>query len=144
VIVLFLPEVGLAMSAGSSPEDASGQFQSRAADEAPSNERPLDPALLERVVRQTLAGGTVEEPLRPEEMDAMREVARRRQGEPLGLDPVATELVDAVLRTQFGNPVNAAGIWQALCRQVAETVMDDPVSHQRLESLWSSLSGHQP
>ena len=111
-----------------------------AAEDASSAQRPSDPALLERVLRQTLDTFGPDEPLDPAEMQALREIADRYRGRPLELEPVAVELVAAVIdgicpakkKTEF---------WHDLTLQVARILMDDPSAYARMNSLWIRLGG---
>ena len=84
---------------------------------------PADRELLDRVLEQTLArineGVLFEAP----DMNALKEVARRYRGQPLSLEPVAVELVQAALRPQ-----------------VARMLIDDPTAHDRLQGFWDRLS----
>jgi hypothetical protein len=71
---------------------------------------------------------------------AVREVARRRRGEPFSLDPVAVEMVEAVLQTLLGAPSGEEHAWRTVSRAVAETLCEHPASEKRLRALWERLA----
>jgi hypothetical protein len=101
---------------------------------------PADRELLDRVLEQTLArineGVLFEAP----DMNALKEVARRHRGQPLSLEPVAVELVQAALRPQMGSLAMTPQVWQQLTTQVARMLVDDPTAHDRLQGFWNRLS----
>jgi hypothetical protein len=78
-------------------------------------------------------------PENDEQVSALREVARRRRGEPFSLEPVAVEMVEAVLRTLLGAPSGEEQAWGTVSRAVAETLCDHPASEKRLRALWERL-----
>jgi hypothetical protein len=53
--------------------------------------------LLDRVLRQTLEHCEPGEPIQPAEMQALRDVAERYRSQPLELEPVAAEVVAAIV-----------------------------------------------
>jgi hypothetical protein len=77
-----------------------------------------------------------------EQMEAVSQVAKRRHGEPFALEPVAVELVEAVLCAFFKVSKEARSSWRGVSLAVATTLCDDPVSHGRLEALWGRLAGN--
>jgi hypothetical protein len=104
-----------------------------------------DAGLLEQVLRETLSVAEETEQLEPAYLEALREVGRRYQGQPLTLEPVATTLVRTVLATRFGHlevssQEPSAEPWQTMARQIAATLLDDPQAHRRLEAFWARLS----
>jgi len=107
---------------------------------APSGDAPDSANLMDRVLEETLAATDADAALEPGEVDALKQVARRHPNEPLTLSPVATELVGAVLSTRFGHLRDKAEHWQSMSSTIAETLMDDPSSRDRLQSLWARLS----
>jgi len=76
------------------------------------------------------------------ELAAMREVARAHGGAPFTLDPCCIGLVRVVLEARLG--LWAQGGGDALVRQVAETLFEDPAFHARLQSLWTRLCEEAP
>ena len=95
--------------------------------------------LLDRVLQQTLLTENSESQPRLESLDELLDLARRRRGEAFKLEPVGVELVQTVLGTAFRALVDSEDQWQAMTRQVAETLCEDPVSYDRLSSLWRRL-----
>lgn len=74
-----------------------------------------------------------------EERQLLLEVARRRRGEPFSIDPAGFELVEAVLRSCFGKLRSGPALHQAMSREVARSLCEDPVQKERLEALWARL-----
>jgi len=105
-------------------------------------DQDLDGALLERVLQQTAALSDSDEPLGDADREAFLDAARRFRGQPFGL-PVTVELVRAVLSTQFPVRSNASGIHEAIAARVAQSLYDDPPSHDRLEAFWVGISGER-
>ncbi len=98
-----------------------------------------DPALLESVLQQTLSICSSDEPLDPGSRRALEEVAARHRGEPFSVEPVAVELVAAVLHSQGKASSNSADAWRSVAFQVARTLCEDPTSRGRLETFWGRL-----
>lgn len=101
---------------------------------------PDDPQLLEQVIRQTLMLDQSSAAENQALVQALREVALRHQGADFALDPITVEMVEAIFSTQFSGPAAASKQWQAISRRVAETLYEDPVSHDRLAALWARLA----
>lgn len=99
-----------------------------------------DRALLETVLRQTLASCTSDDPTDTADMEAVEQVARRRRGQPFALDPVVVELVEAMLQAEFHVKPNASEVWSGMSLQLAQTLFEDPLSRHRLKTLWARLS----
>jgi hypothetical protein len=96
--------------------------------------------LLESVLERTDAASRSDEALDPQQRLALDAVVRRYRGQPLSLDPIATEMVRAMLTTEFCDRPDWAGAWDAVSGHVAQTLWDDQVSRDRLEALWLRLS----
>ncbi len=109
--------------------------------EAPPSRPAGDPDLLERVLQETAEIYSIDEPLSAADQTAMREVAGRHRGEPLTLDPIGVELVQAVLQSHFPAQPHESQLWHAMTAQIALTLFDDPVSHERLQAMWIRLGG---
>lgn len=118
----------------SSPQPQ-GQSNSYAADA----EANVDPGLMEKVLRETLLAEDGDKPIDPAELDVLLQVARRHAGESLSLEPVTVDLVQSFLAHRFGNQLRGAGDWDKMPREIAETLWEDPHSHDRLEVMWSQL-----
>lgn len=110
--------------------------------EAPcADGRVRDRAWFERVLEETEKLLAAEDALEPRQIEALKAVARRHPGERLVLDPIAVELVLAVLSVQFGALAAAAPVWQEAAWQIAQALLEDPVARPRLEALWGHISG---
>lgn len=123
-----------AFDRGSSPE-----LPNRETTRDGSAEPAADPALLESVLKQTLANFNSPGGLDRGEFDRLREVVRRNRGRPFDLDPVAVELVDALLRDQLPASLDRDA-QKAMSAQIAQTLYEDPAAHDRFQALWLRLS----
>lgn len=98
-----------------------------------------DPHLLESVLRETLAHATHGEPLAASDWQALAALVARRRGEPFDREPIASELVGAILRerlTEWGLSETAQSEMSAL---IADTLYEDVASRDRLRVLWERL-----
>jgi len=95
--------------------------------------------LMDRVLQETLAATDADTPLDPTELAALIDVARRHCGQTPTLASIVVELVEAVLATRFGGVSDGGDRWRSMSSAIAETLMDDPTSRDRLESLWTRL-----
>ncbi len=100
-----------------------------------SPKNSIDKALLDRVLQETMAAVSVG----PQELSALLDVARKYHGQPLTLEPVAVELVEAILRfrlpaLQLSDPQR-----REMLTQIAELLLEDPPSAERLRRLWDRL-----
>jgi hypothetical protein len=96
--------------------------------------------LMERVLQETLSATAQGQPLAESDMAALLEVARRHRGAALTLEPVAVDLVQALLRVRFATVAAADGLRLAAARRIAATLLEDPPSHDRLLVFWGRLS----
>ncbi len=128
------------MSSGSSSREPSGGRPAgeKAADGAGA--APLDPALLERVVKQTLAAADVQDESTNADLQRLRSIAHRRKGQNLVLEPVVIEMVRAMLGAEFAGLDADPERFREISMKIARALLDDPVSCQRLENLWSRLA----
>ena len=92
--------------------------------------------ILEQVLRETLSLAEDDAALNAAELEALRDVARRRRG--ALSDTEATELAAAVLSTRWGRIIENSQR-QRMARTIAETLLDDPRARERLEALWRRL-----
>jgi hypothetical protein len=125
--------------AGSRKRDAGERRQEK----SPGAEGAVDRGLLEKVVEQTLLSLGGSEPSSPEDKAALREVARRHNGRSFGLEPVAVEMVEAVLRDQL-EQLRTHQSRRAMVVEIATTLYEDQDSHDRLLALWNKLCEAQP
>ena len=71
--------------------------------------------------------------------DAVLPVARRLQGHPFSLDPVVVQVVGALLEHHFRTWKISPVDWSRVSRQIATTLFDDPIAHERLKDFWTRL-----
>jgi len=131
----------------SSPLGSQGnerESESLSSDARPAGEAAADREALESVLQWAEATLKSDDPLEVADVEAIREVARRHPVAPLALGPIVVELVQALLRAYFHAHPSWLPVWQDACRVVAETLFEDPVSHDRLEVLWSRLLRREP
>ena len=102
-----------------------------------------NPALLEQVLRQTLAAMTASQRVAPAEMEALKSVGQRHSGRPLD-ESIAAEMVQAVLCQQPDSTGQLPQIWQTTSLRVAQLLLDDPEANARLTRMWAELGGGSP
>jgi hypothetical protein len=124
------------------PRDASNP--ARLQPTAEPRPAPENPALLDRVLEQTSGAILPDEPLSEADRQAVEDVVCRHRGQPLSLVPVATDLVHALLESQFQGVESFARFGRALSWRVAQALMEDPLASERLGVLWTRLSGGEP
>ncbi len=95
--------------------------------------------VLDRVLREALVSLDPAQWLRGEGLREVMDVARRHRDEPFAQDPIAVELVDALLCLLLGRSRSGASPWRHMAASIADTLCDDPVASSRLESLWRHL-----
>ncbi len=76
----------------------------------------------------------------PQEKEAILAVARKFHGQDFALDPVLIELVYAVLRSRLPASADCSDAWREVAVDIAETLIQDPVSSQRLQRFWARLT----
>ena len=96
--------------------------------------------VLEDVLRQTASFYSFEPPTDPADLQPLKEVAARLRGSPFELDPVAVELVTAMLRRQLKNFWTSEEQLASVSQRVAQSLFENPDAHDRLESLWLRLT----
>jgi hypothetical protein len=121
------------------PQPSGDSFRKLPADERSTPSSPENRDLLERIVQETLANEAQVEPLDPAEWVALRSVGRRYAGQPLALEPMAVECIDALLRIRFQRLQQPDEFWRHVARRIAEALWDAPDSRARLEALWTHL-----
>lgn len=105
-----------------------------------ASEEAVQRSLLEDVLRETSAARGTDTPVNVD-LEALRQIGRRRRGEPFSEDPVTRELVGSVLLTQFRDHWNTPELWRPIAERIARTLCEDLVARSRLERLWSRLAG---
>ena len=103
--------------------------------------RTAEEAVWESVLRETADADKPDSPLGPAEREALRDVAKRYQGQAMALQPVAAALVQAVILPQLPADPAAAKFWQEVFVQIAQTQLDDLAARDRLEAVWAWLQG---
>ena len=94
--------------------------------------------LVEILERALLADGNSQVPA-PEELEALKVLARRHRDEPLVLEPVARELVEIALNHWMPPPAGEPGAWRRMAGSIAKSLMEDQGSKDRLMALWRRL-----
>jgi len=126
------------MTSSGLPSD--DQSQPSFAEPGDGNSPPAcDDDLMEQVLAETLAAASGGSPLDPREVEVLKNVARRYPGRAVECDPMVIELVQALLAFRLPRLADGSPRWQQMTGQIAETLWDDPVGRQRLESLWRQL-----
>lgn len=114
---------------------------------ARASERPAEPEagaalgshMLDQILSLTSGGEPQAGFVEPADVQPLMDVARSLASVPFVLEPVAVELIHAVLQVQFQKAGLKAEQVRAMARQIATTLCDDPASRSRLESLWNAL-----
>lgn len=96
--------------------------------------------ILESVLEHTSEACADDHGLDPAQRQALVEVARRYRGQPLVPVPIVSELVHAMLVSEFRDRPEWFSAWGGVAGRVAQTLWDDHLSRQRLEALWSRLA----
>jgi hypothetical protein len=98
-----------------------------------------DESALDAAVRATLESADGDQQITAEEIGALREVARRLGATPLSLDPVAVELVEAIINVNYGQLHRSPEVWHAVAVRIATVLYESPAARTRLENLWLQL-----
>lgn len=96
--------------------------------------------MLDQILELALGGAPQAGFVEPEDVTAMRKVAKSLAGHSFSLEPVVVELIHAVLQIQFQKAGIPSATVHAMARQIATTLYDDPSARARLEALWAGLS----
>jgi hypothetical protein len=106
----------------------------------PEDRAAEDDGLLQNVLQQTLAAMDVGQVVDDAERQVLREVVERHSGAELCLEPIAEELVSAILTVRFRCLDYPAGVWKSMAPQIARILWEDPASRARLLALWTRLN----
>ncbi len=98
-----------------------------------------DQKLLNQVLTETALGELDDDQYSAEDLRLLREVAARYPTAAFDLEPVAVELVRAVVGEPFRGLLGAQEQWWTITYEIAQTLFNDPRSRQRLELLWIRL-----
>ena len=74
------------------------------------------------------------------DLGVLSKVAARHPGKPFTLDPIAIDLVEAMLDSSFSSLGCRPGAWRSVSEAVARTLCDDPTAQERLQALWLRLT----
>jgi hypothetical protein len=55
------------------------------------------------------------------------------------LDPIAIDMVEAIILVNYGQLRRPPELWRSIARQIAATLMDAPSARARLVNLWARL-----
>jgi hypothetical protein len=106
----------------------------------PTDEPAVGSQMLDQILELALGGAPQAGFVEPEDVTAMRKVAKKLAGHSFALEPVVVELIQAVLQLQFEKAGIPSATVHAMARQIATTLYDDPSARARLEALWAGLS----
>jgi hypothetical protein len=95
-------------------------------------------AALDAVLRAT-ADTDADERVTAAEVEALRDVARRHGPVALTLEPIAVELVEAIILINYGHLRRPPEVWRATASRIASLLFESPVPRARLENLWARL-----
>lgn len=123
----------------SEPQDRGEDIQPTSRPSRPGNGSVLDRKFLEEVLDRALVAPDPSRALAGEDWEALLEIGRARGEEPFTLDPIAIELVQAVLRPYLGKWKSAPDFLRKISREIAGTLFEDPVFHHRLRTFWLRL-----
>jgi len=128
-------------SSGFGPKRDSDNRAFRYAEDQADRKAPLsEPSLLDQVMNQTNAASHSRNLQDDPEVRPFLEVARIHHAESFVLDPVVVDLVKAALRNLRDRESTSLELWNQMSIQVAKTLFEDPVCHERLEAFWARLS----
>jgi hypothetical protein len=133
------------MGAGEPADNPNAQRESLPSGEqgGPASGRPpagrIDPAILEKVLQQTLSAADDAIAVDPIHVQRLRAVAHRRGSQPLMVEPTVVELVRAVLGADFAGLAGDPERFKAMTVEIARALMDDPIASRRLEGMWKRL-----
>ena len=122
------------------------EYQRQPDAEAGSEERyanPTEPpqpsteSLLRQVLEETIAENP--KPLSPEELQTLRDVAKRHRHAAFGVEPVGVALVDSLLALRVPGYQANEQEGSNMSQQIAAVFFDSPAALARLERLWNRL-----
>jgi len=102
--------------------------------------RWVDGELLDRIVKETMLVEATGNEDDGEELRLLRQVAARYPRTAFNLEPIAVEMVRAVVGLHYRETVDSDEAWQAMTQGIAQTLFDDPRSRERLQAIWHRLS----
>lgn len=126
--------------------DAGGEHQRQSDAEVGSETRyaassgqpqPPNESLLRQVLEETIAENP--ESLSPEELQTLRDVAKRNRHAAFGVEPVGVALVDSLLTLRVPGYHANEQECRSMSQQIAAAFFDSPAARARLERLWNRL-----
>jgi hypothetical protein len=136
-----LPEVP---TVSSGPEFSRGDHQRSFRDESGPSDESDEPAkgrrssALDQVLQETLELLSREK-ITPDELEALRAVARRYKDRPLEAHPITRELVSAILDKKFRTGWPTDQDRQEMVGELADYLHETPTTRQKLEHFWRQL-----
>mgnify|MGYP000666376286 CR=1 FL=1 len=130
----------MSQPSGSGSENLSCASKTLAGEAGPES-APPSASVLEHVLQATLAICARDEPLQGSDMERLRAVARRHPDCRELTEPIAAELVRAVLGGNFLRADDADGVGPAAVAQIARSLLEDPAAGPRLQRFWDRLIG---
>lgn len=104
---------------------------------SPGQPQPPTESLLRQVLDETIA--ETPEPLSPEELRALRAVAKRHRQAEFGVEPVGVALVDSLLALRVPGYQASEQECREMSQHIAAAFFDSPAARARLERLWNRL-----
>jgi hypothetical protein len=98
-----------------------------------------NPSAFESVVRTTLELADRGDNASAEEVTALREVARRYGPGDFVWNPMAIELVAAIVKVNYGALNRQPEFWQAVAEKITTVLFESPAAKARVDNLWRRL-----
>jgi hypothetical protein len=105
----------------------------------PTTNSTMDRRAFDAVLRATLDSDAADQRVTAEEVAALGEVARRHGNVPLAYDPIAVDLVEAIIQVNYGHMKRPPEIWRSTAVRIAAVLFESPAARARLENLWARL-----
>lgn len=129
-----------AWGSGSEPPPLSATTDPAARGDSGEPTRDASSELLRHVIEETLGVASLAHPVDERDLEALRDVARRHAGATLCLNPVAVDLVRAILAVRWHAAAAAANVsLDDMAWEIAAALMDAPASRARFRQLWLRL-----
>ena len=116
--------------------DSKSQNDSARQESTPAENEDRD-SMLDQVLEVT--NFDRDEPLSVEELKALTNVAKRHRQREIQLNPVAVDLVGAILQLRLNQPNTPKEYWDKMSMEVASTLFDSPKVKTRLTKFWQRL-----
>lgn len=125
----------------STPEGRSpaGEPAPESVEPDPTTSSTMDKRAFDAVLRATLDSDAADQRVTAEEVAALADVARRHGAAPFVNDPIAVDLVEAIIQANYGHLRRPPEIWRSTAVRIAAVLCDSPAARARLENLWARL-----